>query len=410
MRAAFCVAITALTLGVSGLAQRPTDPQIREEIRQSMKQGAQVLGDSVRLSKELSGTIAPGKKLPAKHKASEMLHLRRRIAGAKLSPARGGFGGHERELDRPGRRPHERPGQVAPGSKPTDSVLPGNLDHLVSSSQEFRVHCARIAAALVIDDAIGERQRQILLSELGAPASRKSRYVLASVVDLVCALPALANKPSVQQLRRLQPALRKESKSATRAVDWGFSQLFAKAPTARTELAEYAKKVYEPRRAMAKRMQKRVAKRSGSWSHSNRDRARIAARQARGLMSNILNDIADNLQEDFDQGCEYGQTAGSVIGTVAGAQSAINNIASQTTVNGVLQATGDVVVDQINPFDPGAVIGHFAGGVVGMVGGAIGTTAGWICGTIESHMAHHRGARRSGKANDAKLDFFGASR
>jgi hypothetical protein len=386
-------------------AQRPDDSRIRQDIRHAMRQGVQVLGQTIKVSSELSCTIAPDKQLRRRHKMSEMVAMKKRLAGGTRPPIerRGMKEKHRRELERPGFRPSER---LTP-------TLPPGLQSLVEHSQNLRVICARLAAALARDDAAGERHRLILVEELRAKSSRKSRHSLASVVDILCAVPDLEGKASIKQLRTLQPILRKESKNALRAVNLGFSQLFGASAKARDKLKSFARRTYEPMRARARKSM--ASKSRHGRPQQPRGRIRIPASRSRGLLSNIMNNIADNLQEDFDKGCQYGETAANVIGYASGAQGAIKHLAGNATLKGAGKVAGDLVVDHFNPLDPSSAIGHYAGGVIGMVGGAIGTSAGWICGTIESHLANRRGARRSGgggktrdeAGKDEEIDLFG---
>ncbi len=296
-----------------------------------------------------------------------------------------------------------------------DRELRPNTDIPARTAELQRIN-GRMFLMLAQDTPEAENLRLQFADLLESPQHRQYRWGMLGVVELLGARTNISNAPSLQQLRRISPALYNESQEAVKRVRFGFVQLALERPNAQQGWVEHAQQVMatggsgrpgspgmmvgpttvqprdpapRPRPQQWPEAGRRESVPSGSRSSSS-----FSWDGMKELGSNMMNSVLDNLQDDFNQGAEWGGQAGQVIGAVSGMQDAVNTVAAGATALDLMEAA----VDSMIP-DPYELVGYYAGGVIGMVGGAVGTAAGWIVGTVESQMAQHRSQpRRSGGA------------
>lgn len=284
---------------------------------------------------------------------------------------------------------------------------------LEDDSERFREKCAQFAVRLMSPKASQARAR--FQQKLIEPRNRAIRWYFAGVAAMVAGHPDLENDPGAKKIDGILMDLQAESKLKAGKIDWDFTVAVAKDGPARKSLDKFASK----RAERIKRADTSMAA-SGS-AGAGPSRASRAGGKPRGKLKtsywsnawrNMWGDIGDHMQSNLDRGREYGQFAGEVVSLASGIKGAYGAMASNPVSNNIAHQIGKYAQDTaisemgMGPPDPYSIVGHYAGGALGVFGGSIATAAGWVCGTIEAEWAQRGGSggsrRSSGRGGATK--------
>jgi hypothetical protein len=357
--------LVLVATSVSLFAQPYTQRDLENDFALSYRLTEQIYSASIRTSRVLTDTFAPRGDLVVTHSVDRL-------------------GQVDRDL-----RPH------------TD---------IPSRTAELQEINGRMFLVLAQNTPQGEELRLRFADMLEGTQYRQYRWGMLGVVELLGARTNIGTAPSMERLKRLSPVLYDESREAVQRISFGFVRLAVERPNAQQGWIEHAQQsaptgdvvarpggpVPMPRPQPSAEGGRRESSPSGSPSSGN-----FSWDGMKELGSNMMNSVLDNLEDDFNQGAEWGGQAGQIIGTVSGMQDAVNTVAAGASAMDLM----DAAVDSMLP-DPYELVGHYAGGVIGMVGGAVGTAAGWIVGTVESQMAQYDSQPRRSGAGGSRITLF----
>lgn len=302
------------------------------------------------------------------------------------------------------------------------SANPAKLD---SDSVLFRDKCVSMFDQLVKRGETAARMR--FFEMLSKKENQGTRWYFAGIAAMVAGFPEFEREQAVQKLKKLIPELQKESKAATKAIDWDFAVAIESMPKAK---ASFKKSIDEKMvswnsgtisNTSANEVPKTVADfyqskkpssaKRGWWSSSSnkddKEKGKLSTNYWSECWNNMWGDMADQLQPGFDSGTQYGQKCGEFIGLASGIGQAFGKMLKEKTMQNISNQVRDYAYDTaigetgMKP-DPYSIVGHYAGGAIGTLGAAIGNATGWVVGTVES-IAAQRGSGKPSRSGARKV-------
>jgi hypothetical protein len=381
-------------------------------------------------SKTLSLIYTPGGQVAKSAKLADLTAAQQKLANDVLMPGKKtppsvpnarGIVDSSAKLDPNARIDAQRPGQPSLAPKqpnPLVSSLPPSPkaggSSLEQDSTELRIACLSMIRGLSTAGSDGTTLRRAFSGMLDAPANKSVRWYFTGVVGIIAGDPDLAGDAALPALIALQPALRAESRTATAAIDWGFSKIFGTVQNAQIDLSKFAR-TDKGREAVLKgpdsgnlptaRMLASAGKPSSSGGKppvaetkppatGSKPQPKPPSSPKHQWISDMYEDMANNVERDFKDGCKFGQSAGKLIGATNGLGEAwksagrlLEEKSTHVLVDEAMKFGHEQTKNKIGIPDPYEIVGQYAGGAIGLIGGAIGTAAGWAYGTWESKTA-----------------------